>query len=96
NHAQGIFGPVAEQLNSKIKSQRDLIAAKEAEEKASSVTKLDQAPVVEKEVVKKESSVRKTRVEQLRKGVCLYSAARGDLKALEYVKDGVFSNKTMG
>ncbi|MFL1037863.1 hypothetical protein ACJOMK_05245, partial [Mycoplasmopsis synoviae] len=54
NHAQGIFGPVAEQLNSKIKSQRDLIAAKEEEEKASSVRKLDQAPVVEKEVVKKE------------------------------------------
>ncbi|UBX97827.1 PTS transporter subunit IIABC [Mycoplasmopsis synoviae] len=96
NHAQGIFGPVAEQLNSKIKSQRDLIAAKEAEEKASSVRKLNQAPVVEKEVVKKETPVKKTTVQQLTKPVSLYTPARGDLKPLEYLNDGVFSNKTMG
>ncbi|MFL1073745.1 PTS glucose transporter subunit IIA, partial [Mycoplasmopsis synoviae] len=47
-------------------------------------------------VVKKETPVKKTTVQQLTKPVSLYTPARGNLKPLEYLNDGVFSNKTMG
>ncbi|EFF41430.1 PTS transporter subunit IIABC [Mycoplasmopsis alligatoris] len=58
-HVQAIFGPVSEQLNAKIKSQRPLIAQWEAENKKATPAKVEEtkAPVSEPVVAKEEPKV---------------------------------------
>ncbi|QIW61870.1 PTS transporter subunit IIABC [Mycoplasmopsis gallinacea] len=86
HHVQAIFGPVAEQLNSKIKGQREIIAKWEAENKDKEVA-FEQPVAEQQEEVASESS--KVNVE-------IKTPARGKFLNIEEVNDGVFSAKMMG
>ncbi|VEU70764.1 PTS transporter subunit IIABC [Mycoplasmopsis glycophila] len=87
NHVQAIFGPAADQINSKIKAQRELIRdylAKNPEFNNNDVV----------ESVKKANE--KEHDNQLIDGVVIQTVARGEILTLDRVNDGVFSTKAMG
>ncbi|UWV85480.1 PTS glucose transporter subunit IIA [Mycoplasmopsis felis] len=90
-HAQAIMGPVAEQVNAKIQSQRNLIA--EYEKKSS-----DNAELKLEEIKQKENSTTEdeTLVKTSNKSVRIQTAAKGVLVPLEELNDGVFSRNLMG
>ncbi|QZE12459.1 PTS transporter subunit IIABC [Mycoplasma sp. Ms02] len=83
-HVQAIFGPAAEQLNTKIKASREAIAAWEAKG-----NKLE-APVQEEQVASQESS------DVLSNPVVVSAVTDGKLLSIESIQDGVFSEKMMG
>ncbi|MGZ9800597.1 glucose PTS transporter subunit IIA [Mycoplasma sp. AC1221] len=83
NHAQAIMGPVSEQLNAKIKSQRELIAKYESEHKG-------------QEFVTPTTSQSQPKIITSAKSLELHTAARGKILPLEDLKDGIFSEKMLG
>ncbi|WP_341493490.1 glucose PTS transporter subunit IIA [Mesomycoplasma ovipneumoniae] len=90
HHVQAILGPIAEQMNAKINSQRDLI-------KALSQDEID-AILKNKPVQPKPEKVEMTKCESK---TChlpeeIYSPATGELIELAQVKDGVFSEEKLG
>ncbi|WP_322935711.1 glucose PTS transporter subunit IIA [Mycoplasmopsis felis] len=90
-HAQAIMGPVAEQVNAKIQSQRNLIAEYEKKSSDNSELKLE-------EIKQKENSTTEdeTLVKSSNKSVRIQTAAKGVLVPLEELNDGVFSANLMG
>ncbi|QGZ97689.1 PTS sugar transporter subunit IIABC [Mycoplasma sp. NEAQ87857] len=85
NHVQAIFGPAAEQLNAKIKSQREAIAKYLASEQKT-----------EELEVKAEVAMMEDEKSPLLEPVKVQTVARGELIKLEDVKDEVFSSKALG
>lgn len=83
NHVQAIFGPIAEQLNVKIRNSRESIAKLEVEGMANVQANLE---------TKQESNLQT----KLQEPVVLGSVANGRLITLEEVNDGVFSTKALG
>ncbi|UWV83776.1 PTS glucose transporter subunit IIA [Mycoplasmopsis felis] len=85
------MGPVAEQVNAKIQSQRNLIAEYEKKSSDNSELKLE-------EIKQKENSTTEdeTLVKSSNKSVRIQTAAKGVLVPLEELNDGVFSANLMG
>lgn len=88
-HAQAIIGPAAEQLNSKIKSQRELIAKWEEQNKGKNVE-------IKEEVTTTQKTEWKEEIPTSNKSVRIQTVAKGDILPLESLKDGVFSERLMG
>lgn len=86
NHVQAIFGPVAEQINVKIRNSRESIAKLEVEGMAN----------VQANLGAKEASQESNTQSKLKEPVVLGSVANGKLITLEEVNDGVFSTKALG
>lgn len=83
NHVQAILGPVAEQLNAKIKSQRNAIIELEH-----NGTKIE-APVIEKVETELTDKSGTPKIE-------VFAPAKGQTIQLSELNDGVFSKKLMG
>ncbi|MBN4083495.1 PTS transporter subunit EIIC [Mycoplasma sp. CSL10137] len=99
-HVQAILGPTAEQVNSKIKSQRDLIAKWEQAQKDNNATIQPEVKSVESPTTTETKEVEEKIVsnEQIitKKSVKIQTVAKGELLPLESLNDGVFSEKLMG
>lgn len=90
HHVQAILGPIAEQMNAKINSQRDLIKALSQEEIDAILKNKPAQPMPEKvEMTKCENKTCHLPEE-------IYSPATGELIELAQVKDGVFSEEKLG
>ncbi|VEU74405.1 PTS system, glucose/glucosamine/beta-glucoside-specific, IICBA component [Mycoplasmopsis citelli] len=85
NHVQAIFGPVAEQLNTKIRNSREAIAKLSMHQ----MEKLPSQPMHAKEATMVQTSMLET-------PVLVKSAAKGKVVPLSMVNDGVFSEKLIG
>ncbi|WBP83917.1 PTS transporter subunit IIABC [Mycoplasmopsis edwardii] len=95
-HAQAILGPSAEQVNAKIKSQRDLIAKWEQANKTSTKPVVEEKPLVEAKI-KNETQEQKNEDTIIDKRVVkVQTVAIGDILNLEELKDDVFSARLMG
>ncbi|QKT05264.1 PTS transporter subunit IIABC [Mycoplasma sp. OR1901] len=97
-HVQAILGPSAEQVNSKIKSQRNLIAEWEQAHKENNVSTQELAAnnVVTTPVVNQTNDELVDASALDRKSVKIKTVAKGEILPLESLKDGVFSEKLMG
>ncbi|MHA0315414.1 glucose PTS transporter subunit IIA [Mesomycoplasma ovipneumoniae] len=90
HHVQAILGPIAEQMNAKINSQRDLIKAMSQDEIDAILKNKPTKPMPEKvEMTKCENKTCHLPEE-------IYSPAIGELIELAQVKDGVFSEEKLG
>ncbi|MDW2835281.1 glucose PTS transporter subunit IIA [Mesomycoplasma ovipneumoniae] len=90
HHVQAILGPIAEQMNAKINSQRDLIKALSQDEIDAILKNKPAQPKPEKvEMTKCENKTCHLPEE-------IYSPATGELIELAQVKDGVFSEEKLG
>ncbi|MDW2833854.1 glucose PTS transporter subunit IIA [Mesomycoplasma ovipneumoniae] len=90
HHVQAILGPIAEQMNAKINSQRDLIKALSQDEIDAILKNKPTQPKPEKvEMTKCENKTCHLPEE-------IYSPAIGELIELAQVKDGVFSEEKLG
>ncbi|WP_341517550.1 glucose PTS transporter subunit IIA [Mesomycoplasma ovipneumoniae] len=90
HHVQAILGPIAEQMNAKINSQRDLIKAMSQDEIDAILKNKPAKPMPEKvEMTKCENKTCHLPEE-------IYSPATGELIELAQVKDGVFSEEKLG
>ncbi|MDW2909632.1 glucose PTS transporter subunit IIA [Mesomycoplasma ovipneumoniae] len=90
HHVQAILGPIAEQMNAKINSQRDLIKAMSQDEIDAILKNKPAKPMPEKvEMTKCENKTCHLPEE-------IYSPAIGELIELAQVKDGVFSEEKLG
>ncbi|WP_069098527.1 PTS transporter subunit IIABC [Mesomycoplasma ovipneumoniae] len=90
HHVQAILGPIAEQMNAKINSQRDLIKALSQEEIDAILKNKPAKPMPEKvEMTKCQNKTCHLPEE-------IYSPATGELIELAQVKDGVFSEEKLG
>ncbi|WP_341508099.1 glucose PTS transporter subunit IIA [Mesomycoplasma ovipneumoniae] len=90
HHVQAILGPIAEQMNAKINSQRDLIKAMSQDEIDAILKNKPAKPMPKKvEMTKCENKTCHLLEE-------IYSPATGELIELAQVKDGVFSEEKLG
>ncbi|WP_069097113.1 PTS transporter subunit IIABC [Mesomycoplasma ovipneumoniae] len=90
HHVQAILGPIAEQMNAKINSQRDLIKALSQDEIDAILKNKPTKPMPEKvEATKCQNKTCHLPEE-------IYSPATGELIELAQVKDGVFSEEKLG
>ncbi|MEG7280032.1 glucose PTS transporter subunit IIA [Mesomycoplasma ovipneumoniae str. Black Butte] len=90
HHVQAILGPIAEQMNAKINSQRDLIKAMSQDEIDAILKNKPAKSMPEKvEMTKCENKTCHLPEE-------IYSPAIGELIELAQVKDGVFSEEKLG